>query len=84
METCTNTMVDKELLESGKKLIKAARDFWEVHQKACGPRAVVWLKDDAGGLVLFTRGEYKDQIMENVGFLSEEIPLINPFQKRGE
>jgi len=79
METNMNPEAYIELRESGQILISSARAFWEVHQKLCGPRAVVWLEDDSGGLILFTRGEYKSQIMRNIAPLSQETPLSDPF-----
>jgi len=82
MQTNTNTEANQELNEAGKKLIEAAYEFWQVHQKHCGPSAVVWLNDDAqtGHFVLFTRGEYKDAILRAAGIETRgERVLQNPF-----
>ncbi len=74
-----NAETHEELREKGQSLIAAARAFWEIHRKLAGPRAVVWLKDNSGHFILFTRGEYKTQIMSNISPLSEETPLSDPF-----
>lgn len=68
-----------ELKEKGQALIETAYEFWKAHQKYIGPNAVVWLEDTSGHFVLFTRGEYKDQIIRNIIPLSDEIPLDEPF-----
>ncbi len=71
----TNMKPEAELRDRGKDLLEAARAFWEVHHKMGGPRAVVWLAGDDGSLVVFTRGEYKAQLLYNIGPVSEETPL---------
>lgn len=79
METNMNAEIHQELKDKGQILINAAYDFWKVHQKLCGPRAVVWLQATDGHFVLFTRGEYLTQIMHNINCANEEIPLEKPF-----
>jgi hypothetical protein len=71
----TNIAPKDELKRKADILLAAAYDFWQEHQKLGGPRAVVWLTDDNGRLVIFTRGEYKNQLMSVVRPLSEETPL---------
>ena len=56
-------------------LLDAAMAFWRVHRRLAGPRAVVWLSGRDGHFVLFTRGEYREQLMRNIEPLSEETPL---------
>lgn len=71
-------MIDElsnELRDKGQALLDAAYEFWKVHQKLGGPRAVVWLTDSRDHTVIFTRGEYRKQIMANIGPLSNELPL---------
>ncbi len=79
METNMNAKIHEELNNKGQDLIDAAYEFWKVHQKLNGPRAVVWLKASGGHFVCFTRGEYLDQIMSNIGPICEESPLDEPF-----
>jgi hypothetical protein len=79
METNLNAETHAELKEKGQVLINAAREFWLVHRRIGGPRAVVWLTADDGSMVLFTRGEYRSTIMRNIEPLTEETPLQEPF-----
>jgi hypothetical protein len=69
------------LCRKGKRLLKAAHDYWLEYQTSLGSCAVVWLEADDGHFVLFTRGEYKEQIMTQVRGLYGERPLVNPFEK---
>jgi len=61
-------------------LIKAASDYWKEYQKQSGTAAVVWLDTDCGHFVLFTRGEYRQQIMGVVDSLRGEAGLVKPFE----
>lgn len=70
-----------ELEEKAKALLKAAHDFWIAHQTACGLSAVVWLRDTSGHFVLFTRGEYQKQIMENIEPIVHERPMSGAFER---
>ncbi|KKN47755.1 hypothetical protein LCGC14_0659890 [marine sediment metagenome] len=79
METNMNAEIHEELKNKGQILIDAAYEFWKIHQKLCGPRAVVWLEASDGHFVLFTRSEYRQQIMSKVECFSEETPLEEPF-----
>ena len=74
-----NPEIHAELKIKGQELIDAAYEFWRVHQRLAGPRAVVWVESADGHFVLFTRGEYRDVILRNIEPLSEEIPLDAPF-----
>jgi len=64
MNTNHTIKPDSELAIKGQALIAAAYDYWECHQKEAGGGAVVWLEDNSGHFVLFTRGEYKEEIMQ--------------------
>ena len=57
---------DAELLESAQNLLNAAYAYWKAYQKKLGASAVIYLEDNDGHLVVFTRGEYKDWIMDAV------------------
>lgn len=62
----TNKTIDSEseLASKGRALIEAAHAYWQQYQKECGgPSAVVWLEADNGHFVLFTRSEFKREIM---------------------
>lgn len=71
----TNKTAGGELRDAGQRLLDAAYEFWKVHQRECGPCAVVWLKDDDGRLVVFTRGEYASAIMQGIERAGPETPL---------
>ncbi len=59
-----------ELQQVGQKLLDAAYEYWIAAHKAGLHGAVMWLKGRAGNeedaLVIFTRGEYKEQLMRNI------------------
>ena len=55
-----------ELKEKAEALLDAAYDYWEQMQKDAGRTSVVWVEDDNGRAVIFTRSEYRKQLMENV------------------
>lgn len=71
---------DSKLYDLGQKLIEAGHDYWEEYQRQCGPSAVVWLELDNGHFVLFTRSEYKEDIMRYVPMLQSEAGMVHPFQ----
>ena len=74
----TNHDCKGALRDKGQKLIDAALEFWEERRKAGIGAAVVWLKTTDGKLVVFTRGEYQNQLMLNIDNLyrSEEVLLL--------
>ena len=69
----TNIAPVGRLRIKAEKLMKAAYEYWQECQKIGGPRAVIWLSDTDGKLVVFTRGEYRETIMQNLGPLADEI-----------
>jgi hypothetical protein len=75
MKTEITVEQKSELNEKGQALLNAAYEFWKAHQKLSGPRAVVWLEDTSGHLVIFTRGEYRSAIMREIQPLVDETPL---------
>lgn len=66
--------IDK-LHKKAHTLIKAAREFWEERQRIGALGAVCWVETESGEMVLFTRSEYKEQILGNLFPLENEIPL---------
>lgn len=55
-----------DLEKVGQKLLDAAYEYWEASAKAGINGAVIWLQDDDGRLVIFTRGEYRAQLMSGI------------------
>jgi hypothetical protein len=81
MQTNKTIPLESELGQKGKALLAAAYEYWKAYQKELGSTAVVWLDDDSGHFVLFTRGEYRDAIMNEVPWIAEEKHLVHPFEK---
>ncbi len=75
MQTNLTTEKDPQLHEAARALLDAAYKYWQEYQRVCGRAPVVWLKDNNGHMVVFTRSEYGDTIMRNIDRLSDEIPL---------
>lgn len=76
--------MDEKRRAAGQKLLDAAHEFW----RACAAEgqygAVQWLTGSRGELLVFTRGEYRDALLNNIWdlkdrgqvheFSSEELP----------
>lgn len=56
----------KQLHEEAKKFIDAGKSYFEAAHKAGIGGAVIWYEDTNEGLVLFTRGEYRQQLLQNI------------------
>ncbi len=63
--------MDKKRMKAGQKLLDAAHEFWNTCHDEGQYGAVQWLTGSRGELVIFTRGEYRGQLMENITKLSE-------------
>ena len=67
---------------AGQKLLDAAHDFFKACRQEGQEGAVQWLTGALGELVIFTRGEYRQQLMRNIEslpgarehFFGEEMP----------
>jgi hypothetical protein len=68
----TNTRLPDALQEKAFALIDAAEDYWQEYRRILNPSAVVWLKADNGQFVLFSRGEYLNQIMSVVDRINQK------------
>lgn len=55
-----------ERYKTAERLLEAAHDFWKACNKEGQPGAIQWLNGSNGELIIFTRFEYKDQILQNV------------------
>lgn len=58
------TVVD--LHKDGQAFLKAGQRFWEGRAKAGMSGATAWYKDGDLGMVIFTRGEYAQQLINNI------------------
>ena len=67
------------------RLLSAAHNYWEVYRKARGGKAVVWLENEKGNFVLFTRGEYRNAIMAAAERETKDAPMLfKPFEAIAE
>ena len=56
----------EDLHKDGLKFLKAGLKFWEGREKAGMGGAIAWFKDPQHGMVIFTRGEYAQQLVNNI------------------
>ena len=61
---------DDSLEATAQRLIIAAHAYWKKLGSEIGQRAVIWLEDTSGRLAIFTRGEYREQLMRNIGLIN--------------
>lgn len=62
-----STITVEQLNECGQKFLDAGYAYWEICNKINKlGGAVVWLRDDIQGMVIFTRGEYGNQLVSNI------------------
>jgi hypothetical protein len=67
--------MDKKRRETGQKLIEAAHEFWKACREEGQHGAVQWLTGENGELIIFTRCEYRQQLMRNIGDLYSQSPV---------
>lgn len=82
MTTNKTISTDSELARKGMALLEAANEYWKQYQMDVGgPSAVVWIDNEEGHFVLFTRSEYKAAIMETANReCAGEPRLFEPFE----
>ena len=56
-------MDDKRKI-AGEKLLDAAREFWDACHEEGQYGAVQWLEGSNGEFLIYTRGEYKKQLLD--------------------
>jgi len=56
----------KDLHKDARKFLKAGLRFWEGRAKAGMDGAIAYYYDSNLGMVVFTRGEYHQQILGNI------------------
>ena len=67
--------MDKKRRETGQRLIEASHEFWKACKEEGQHGAVQWLTGGNGELIIFTRGEYRQQLMKNIGDLCFQSPV---------
>ena len=60
---------DSERYQAAEALIAAAHEFWRACARAGQGGAVQWLTGRTGELIIFTRGEYRHVLMQNIDLL---------------
>lgn len=60
------TYTIEDLHKDGEAFLNAGLKFWEGRAKAGMGGATVWFKDAGAGMVIFTRGEYAQQLVNNI------------------
>lgn len=66
-----------DLQQSADKLMEAAYDYWEMcHKTGLVQGAVIFLTDADGQMVIFTRGEYRGQLVQNIDKLGLGEPVM--------
>jgi hypothetical protein len=67
-----------ELAEAAKKFLDAGYEFWKVHARVCGMTAVKWVDSENGHMALFTRGEYREEILSECDFMQQHPDKFPP------
>lgn len=70
---------DSELREKGQILLNAAYAYWEACRRFGQYGAIQWLDDTTGRTVIFTRGEYRSTLLNNVDQLRFEGAKLHTF-----
>jgi len=78
----TNGVIPRSnpLHKKGAKLMQAAYEYWIEYNKQFSPGAVVVVENTKGHFLLFTRSEYKNQMLSVVDNLSGHPPIERPFE----
>lgn len=50
----------------GVQLLEAANIYWEIMRKHGLHGGCIWLTAKDGNMVVFTRGEYREQLLKNI------------------
>lgn len=58
--------MDSKRKAAGAKLLAAAQDFWQACHDEGQYGAVQWLEDSDGKLLIYTRAEYRENLMQNI------------------
>ena len=58
--------LDQEFEASGRALLEAAHTYYNVMRKKGIAGGCIWLCGQDGNMVIFTRGEYRSQLLRNI------------------
>lgn len=65
-------MMDEKRRQAGQKLLDAAYEFWQACHEEGQYGGVQWLEGSNGELIMFTRGEYRNTLLNNIYILHEQ------------
>lgn len=71
--------MDALRLAAARVLLDSAHAFWKACHAEGQTGAVQWLLGDDGSLVIFTRGEYRDRLMNNIDMLPSQVGKVHLF-----
>jgi len=66
----------ESLRTAADRLLQSAYAYWKELGAAVGSRAVIWLEDADGRVVIFTRGEYRQHLMESIHQRGHELHFM--------
>ena len=69
------------LQQAANRFIDAGFEYWEAcHKSGLVGGAVIWCADGKGRMALFTRGEYRRTILQNIDSIgsAHEFGSVNP------
>lgn len=75
-ENETEKPTQKTLHECAVGLSQAGHDFWKVCKSEDGGSAVRWLELTDGTLIIFTRGEYRQELMNGIDRIPGKAEMI--------
>lgn len=64
---------ESERYKTADKLLKVAAEFWQACHKEGQYGAVQWLTGDSGELVIYTRGEYRETLLQNIDVIGTPV-----------
>lgn len=79
MQTNKTVSKDSKLYKIANRLFAIANEYWEEYQKELGSAALIWVENEKGNFILFTRGEYKEAILSQAMRESFNEHLSYPF-----
>jgi len=59
-----NLPADSNIADIANRLLSVANEYWTEYNKICKSNAVVWLQSSDGQLIIMTRGEYTDELLD--------------------
>ena len=57
---------DSKIWNAAEKVLSAMHEYFEKMKKDGKAAGTIWLQDDIGNLLIFTRGEQRDQLLKNI------------------